>query len=62
MVNHICWIDDTYCRECGSTRNQIILTEKGERWMLNAIGYGRAGIIIAGIVAAIGLAGYVEGL
>lgn len=61
-MNHVCWIDDTYCRECGSVRNQIILTEKGERWMLNLLGYGRASIIIVSFVAAIGLAGYVEGL
>lgn len=62
MSNHICWTDDTYCRECGSTRNPVILTEKGERWMLNLLGYGRAGLIITSIVALVGIAGYIEGM
>ena len=62
MRGHICWVDDTYCRDCGSTRNQIVLTDKGERWMLNLLGYGHAGVIIVGVVALIGFAGYIEGL
>lgn len=45
-----------------SKRNPTILTDKGERWMLNLLGYGRAGVIIVGIVALIGFAGYIEGL
>lgn len=62
MRGHICWTDDTYCRECGSTRSSVILTDKGERWMLNLLGYGRASVILAGIVALIGFAGYIEGM
>jgi hypothetical protein len=62
MRGHICWTDDTYCRECGSKRSSVILTDKGERWMLNLLGYGRAGLIIVSIVALIGFAGYIEGL
>ena len=45
-----------------SKRNPVILTDKGERWMLNVLGYGRAGLIITGIVAIIGFAGYIEGM
>jgi hypothetical protein len=45
-----------------SKRSSVILTDKGERWMLNLLGYGRAGLIIVSIVALIGFAGYIEGL
>jgi len=38
------------------------LTAKGERWMLNLIGYGRAAALILTLLALWGLAGWVEGL
>jgi len=38
------------------------LTAKGERWMLNLIGYGRAAALILTFLALWGLAGWVEGL
>jgi hypothetical protein len=38
------------------------LTDKGERWMLNVIGYGRAALIVVGFLALLGLAGWLEGL
>lgn len=38
------------------------LTAKGERWMLNLIGYGRAAALILAFLALWGLAGFVEGL
>lgn len=45
-----------------SKKNPVILTDKGERWMLNVIGYGRAGIIIGFVLVVIGFAGYIEGM
>lgn len=38
------------------------LTAKGERWLINVIGYGRAAALILTILALWGLAGWVEGL
>lgn len=38
------------------------LTDKGERWMLNVMGYGRAFLLIAGTLAVFGIAGWIEGL
>ena len=38
------------------------LTDKGERWLLNVMGYGSAALIIIGFLALWGLAGWVEGL
>ena len=37
------------------------LTDKGERWMLAAMGYGRAALIITGFLAIAGIAGWIEG-
>ena len=38
------------------------LTDKGERWLANLIGYGSAVLIGIGFFAALGFAGWVEGL
>ena len=38
------------------------LTDKGERWMLAAMGYGKAALLIIGFLAAVGIAGWMEAL
>lgn len=38
------------------------LTAKGERWLINVMGYGSAALIMAAVLALWGLAGWVEGL
>lgn len=38
------------------------LTAKGERWMLNLIGYGRAAALILTFLALWGIAGWLEAL
>ena len=38
------------------------LTDKGERWMLVAMGYGRAALLIVGFLAVLGIAGWIEGM
>lgn len=42
--------------------SDIRLTEKGERWMLNLIGYGTATLLGLGFLTLLGLAGWIEGL
>jgi hypothetical protein len=36
------------------------LTDKGERWLLNVIGYGRVAIGLAAIFAAYGFVGWIQ--
>jgi hypothetical protein len=38
------------------------LTAKGERWLINIMGYGSAALLIVTFFALWGLAGWVEGL
>lgn len=38
------------------------LTAKGERWLANLIGYGRAALIIVAFLAIWGFAGWLEGM
>lgn len=38
------------------------LTDKGERWLINFMGYGSAVLIMAAVLVLWGLAGWVEGL
>lgn len=38
------------------------LTDKGERWMLAVMGYGKAAAIIVAFLAIWGFAGWLEGL
>ena len=40
---------------------RLRLTNKGERWMLALIGYGTATVLFVGTLAAIGLAGWIQG-
>lgn len=43
-------------------RKPVRLTPKGERWLLNLIGYGKAAALITLLLALWGLAGWIEGL
>lgn len=45
-----------------SSRRNVTLTPKGERWMLNLMGYGTAAAFITLMLALWGLAGWIEGL
>lgn len=42
--------------------SNVRLTPKGERWMLNLIGYGTATLIGVAFLTLIGFAGWIEGL
>lgn len=43
-------------------RKPLRLTPKGERWLLNLMGYGTAAAFITLMLALWGLAGWIEGL
>lgn len=42
--------------------NGIRLTAKGERWMLNVIGYGTATLLSLAFLTVLGFCGWIEGL
>ena len=49
-------VDDTSTRP-----RRLRLTDKGERWMLTAMGVGHAALIFTTILAAVGFVGWIQG-